>query len=69
MKIDVYTKIVLTIIAACLVLLVLKAYNVVTPAYAADVVDVRIRGIDEAGHLRWEDLPVKINNWNEMPQR
>jgi len=30
------------------------------PAHAQDVVDVQIRGINEASFLRWEPLPVRI---------
>jgi hypothetical protein len=28
-----------------------------------DPVLVVIRGIDEAGHLRWEEIKVKVTNW------
>lgn len=92
MKTDVYTKTVLTVIAGCLLALVMKNTSVVTEARAghptgfhpADsnyalvpvnddgsinvrmanegVVDVRIRGIDEASNLRWEAINVRVSN-------
>lgn len=86
MKTDAYTKIVLTIIALCLLVLVFKGVDLAPEAYASgannntplnnktnyglvpinedgtinvrlntnQVVDVRLRGIDEAPNLRWE---------------
>lgn len=92
MKTDTYTKIVLTVIAICLSIIVLKEVNIFPVAYAnapetkfepsknyglvplnedgsinvrlnyGDVVDVRLRGIDEAPNLRWEAINVKVTN-------
>lgn len=92
MKTDVYTKTVLTVIAACLLALVLRNTTIVTQARAESptgfypaksdyalvpinedgsinvrmapegVVDVRIRGIDEASNLRWEAINVRVSN-------
>ena len=44
MKVDAYTKVVLTIIAACLVLLVFKPIVLPAQSRADDVVSVRIVG-------------------------
>ena len=60
MKIDLYTKIVLTIIALCLVVMVIKDVPFVQTATAEDIVSVQIRGINEAPYCQWEPLPVKI---------
>lgn len=80
MKVDTYTKIVLTVIAAALTFNLFR--GMITPAVASDkkfvsvplnpdgsitvklsqsdVVDVRLRGIDESPSLRWEAVNVKI---------
>ena len=92
MKIDTYTKAVLTVIAICLSILTFKDINLFPKAHAhnsppktenlnyglvpinADgsinvrlstdqVVDVRLRGIDEAPTLRWEAINVRIKNY------
>ena len=55
LNIDPYVKVVLTVIAFKPVF--------VTEAQG-QVVDVRIVGIDEAQHLRWESIPVKVKDWN-----
>ena len=60
MKIGLYTKTVLTVIAVCLIALLLREANIVPFVYASDVVDVRIVGIDESGSLRWEAIPVEV---------
>jgi len=61
--VDRYTKIVLTIIAAALVALAFQSLMRPTPAFGQrDVVDVRIRGIDEASSLRWEAIRVICDN-------
>lgn len=92
MKTDVYTKIVLTIIAICLIVIVLKDvkfFSVVNANNTGlklessinyslvpmnedgsinvkfnnnDVIDVRLRGIDEASNLRWETIKVEVVN-------
>ena len=65
MKTDLYTKIVLTVIAVCLVIMVVGRTNIVSMANAGagDPVPVVIRGIDEASHLRWEAIKVEVTNW------
>ena len=57
------TTIVLTIIAAALVARAFQPLMRPTPAFGQrDVVEVRIRGIDEASHLRWEAIRVICQN-------
>ena len=62
--VDWYTKLILTIIAIALIALAVQPYIMPNQARAqwtsGDTIDVRIRGIDEARHLRWEPLPVRI---------
>ena len=79
MKVDTYTKIILTVIAVVLTINLFK--GMITPATAAnrvvnvpvnpdgsitvkfaesDVLDVRLRGIDESPGLRWEAIKVKV---------
>ena len=79
MKVDTYTKIILTVIAVVLTINLLK--GMITPAMAAnkvvslpinpdgsitvklaqsDVIDVRLRGIDESPSLHWEAIKVKV---------
>ena len=90
MKTDFYTKSVLTVIAICLTIIILKEVSIIPEAYATsnempilmsknyglvplnedgsinvrlnygDIIDVRLRGIDEASHLRWEAINVKV---------
>jgi len=94
MKIDNFTKIVLTVIALNLTIISIKNLDIMPKAYAnepakglnlennsiygmvplnedgsinvklqyGEVVDVRLRGIDEASSLRWEAIPVKVQN-------
>jgi hypothetical protein len=92
MKTDTYTKFVLTVIAICLSIIVLKDVGIFPGAYAnpserefeqssnyglvplnedgsinvrinsGNVIDVRLRGIDEASHLRWEAINVRVSN-------
>jgi hypothetical protein len=63
---DRYTKVVLTIIAVCLCVIVLRDIPVISTAmaqhgwYRGDTVPVTIRGIDECGPCAWEPLPVKV---------
>ncbi len=57
MKVDVYTKLVLTVIAICLTPIVLREIGIIP---TANVVKVQIVGIDESSGLRWEAIPVKI---------
>jgi len=90
MKTDLYTKTILTVIAICLSIIVLKEVSFIPNANAStvdnktilnknygfvplnsdgsinvrlssdEVIDVRLRGIDEASSLRWEAIKVKI---------
>jgi len=61
--VDRYTTSVLTIIAAALVALACQPLMRPTPAFGQrDIVDVRIRGIDDASHLRWEAIRVICQN-------
>ena len=64
MHIDLYTKSVLTVIAVSLSLIAVRPYIVAPSAEAQSggVVDVRIRGIDEASNLRWEAIRVICEN-------
>lgn len=65
---DRYSKVILTIIAACLVMLVIRDVPVISEAlaqsgwYRGDTVPVTIRGIDECGSCRWEAIPVEVVN-------
>ena len=64
--IDRYTKVVLTVIAVCLVVIVARDIPIVrvavaeTTGYRDAPTEVIIRGIDECSSCRWESLPVKI---------
>jgi len=64
MEIDLYTKIVLTIIAISLVALVMQPSSVPVTASAQplNVMDVRLRGIEVAPTLRWEAIHVVCDN-------
>jgi hypothetical protein len=63
---DTYSRAVLTIIAICLVWVVLRDIPLVrkataeTPMYRGGTVPVTIRGIDECAGCRWEPLPVVV---------
>ena len=61
--VDRYTKVVLTVIAVALVALALQPYTIPKHALAqSGIVDVRIRGIDEAPTLHWEAINVRCEN-------
>ena len=60
MKIDLYTKVVLTIIALCL--LTLAAKDFVLPSYAQHTMDVNIVGADVSALQFAGPLEVKISN-------
>jgi len=65
MKVDAYTKFILTVIAVCLLADVLRGNSVIPEAQAAtgrgeNVVKVQIVSIDESPSLRWEALPVNV---------
>jgi hypothetical protein len=67
MKRDLYTKVILTIIAICLVWICLRDINL-SPGklYAGqygEAVDVKIVGIDKAVALGLWALPVEVQNW------
>ena len=64
MQIDLYTQIVLTIIAISLVALVMQRSTIPVTASAQplSVMDVRIRGIGVAPTLRWEAIHVLCDN-------
>jgi len=62
MKTDLYTKVVLTVIAICLVIIVIGKTNFVSMVNASsgDPVQVVIRGIDRAGGQNWEAIKVEV---------
>ena len=65
MKVDAYTKFILTIIAICLTAILLRDVDIIPEAQAAtargdNVVKVQIVSIDESPSLRWEAIPVEI---------
>ena len=62
MRLDLYTKVVLTVIAVALAALAIQPYTLPKRADAQGIVDVRIRGIDEAQHLKWEPIRVICEN-------
>ncbi len=61
---DFYMRVMLTIIAVSLAVIAFRPF--ISPniagAQAGGVVDVRIRGIDEAANLRWEAIRVICEN-------
>jgi len=67
MKTDNYTRVVLTVIAACLSIIIVRDIPFVSEAlaqggwYRGDTIPVTIRGIDECASCAWESLPVQIN--------
>jgi hypothetical protein len=60
--VDRYTKCILTVIALALTALAIQPYTPRAAIAQGSVVDVRIRGIDEAPHLRWETINVHCDN-------
>ncbi len=64
MKTDLYTKVVLTVIAICLVIIAIGRTNFTSVANAGsdNIVPVVIRGIDRAGGQRWGTITVKVQN-------
>lgn len=64
--IDRYTKLILTIIAGSLVIIILRDIPIVRDAFAqsagykGDTIAVTIRGIDECKTCAWEPLPVRV---------
>jgi hypothetical protein len=61
-----YTSFILTVIAVCLVVIVIRDVPIISKAmaqsglYKGDTVAVTIRGIDECSSCRWVPLPVKV---------
>ncbi|MDF0644661.1 MAG: hypothetical protein P0111_11555 [Nitrospira sp.] len=64
MQIDLYTKVVLTIIALSLFALVMKPTTmpVTAGAQPLSVMDIQIRGIEKAPALHWEPIHVICDN-------
>ncbi len=71
MKIDTYTKLVLSVIAISLAIIALKDVPVVSTAQAAPndaVLKVQLVGINHEGDLGWMNLPVTIiENFDKKP--
>ncbi len=59
MKIDRYTKVILTIIAACLVILVAREIELIPKALAGDQV-LKVEIVDVRNSFMWDPIPVKI---------
>lgn len=65
MKVDPYTKIILTIIAVCLIVIITRDIRIIPEVQAVsdrgdNVVKIQIVSIDESPNLNWEAIPVKI---------
>ncbi len=60
MNVDRYTKSVLTVIAACLFLLVLKTYKIVPDAEAASPMKVKIVGCSSTAFYMAEPISVRV---------
>jgi hypothetical protein len=65
---DKYTKFILTVIAICLTVIVVRDIDIIPVANAApvdrgdNVLKVQIVSIDESPNLRWEAIPVKVQD-------
>ena len=80
MKVDIYTKIILTVIAMCLTAIVLRDIDIVSEAQAQaqaqaqpresafreDVIKVQIVGIKKTHQAPWDKLPVEVKNANAL---
>jgi hypothetical protein len=80
MKVDIYTKIILTVIAVCLTVIVLRDINIVSEAHAQaqaqararelasgeDVINVQLVGIKKTHRAPWDNLPVEVKNRNAL---
>lgn len=64
MKVDRFTKAVLTIIAVCLVLLTLKEYDIISDAEAQGVTDVNIKQINGKSI---QNSPTRHGMYNGLP--
>ena len=64
MKVDWYTKIILSVIATCLIVIVTRDIQFTPEAHAQvrarGVTQVEIVGIEESQRLRWEPIKVQI---------
>jgi len=75
--IDFYTKLILTIIAFCLIWICLKDIKLFPKLYAsnAEIVDVRIKAIERGVGLNWQpivieadhNLPTEVRNVEAIP--
>jgi len=61
-KIDAYTKFILTIIALCLVWICISEVRIFPKLYAAspDIFDVRIKAIERVPGQNWDPLVIEI---------
>jgi len=61
-RIDGYTKFILTIIALCLIWICLRDIKIFPNLYAAssEIVDVRIKAVERAPGENWEPLVIEI---------
>jgi len=76
-RVDRYTKFILTVIALCLVVLCLKGVRLFPALYGAqpEVIDVRITAIERAPGQNWhpvmvgvfDPLPVEVENAGAIP--
>lgn len=64
MKVDLYTKVILTIIAVSLLLIAVKLFffEPVQPVYAQDIREVRVDLARVGGWSIYDAIPVKIVN-------
>ena len=75
MKVDIYTKAILTVIAVCLATIVLRDINIVPEAQAqapselssGRVVSVKIVGIEKSRRSSWKAIPVEVKNIKAIP--
>ena len=67
MRVDSYTKFILTVIALCLVLLCLQGVRLFPMLYgsAPDIIDVRIKAIERVPGQNWD--PVLIGIIDKLP--
>ena len=63
MTVDRYTRTVLTIIAAALVVIALRGLNPIPPAWAAETMDCRVSGEIEIKRFS-DDLKVQVDDFN-----
>ena len=61
MQVDRYTKSMLTVIAGCLILLVLKTYDIVPDAHAADV--TRVHLVDSDPYALYYAGPIEVREY------